>query len=59
MFIAANNMHGAAEILCGPAEIMCGVADIAHGGEKFAFTRAPIFIPTLPQCLKEQSLSNV
>ena len=29
MFIAANNMHGAAEILCGPAEMMCGVADTA------------------------------
>ena len=51
MFIAANNMHGAAEILFGPAEIMCGVADIAHGREKFAFTRAPIIIPTSPQCL--------
>ena len=35
MFIAANNMHGAAEVLCGPAEIMCGVADIAHNREKF------------------------
>ena len=48
MFIAANNMHGAAEVLCGPAEMMCGVADIAHNREKFVFTRAPIIIPILP-----------
>ena len=59
MFITANNMHSAAEILCGPAEIMCGVADIAQNREKFVFTRAPIIISTSPQCLKEQSLNNV
>ena len=43
MFITANNMHSAAEILCGPAEIMCGVADIAHNRENLP-SQEPLFL---------------